>query len=132
MNDDTAAFQAALDAASAMGGGTVVVPAGKFLMKGSIIMANRLLPICAAKNLLSNNQKSSRQSSIFCSLITATPHALPVQRFSVLSQRFLLIMAVGPVPLMALDPLCCPLAVTEVTPRLPSSLLEQIAPSGAF
>jgi hypothetical protein len=41
ISDDTAAFQAALDAAGALGGGTVVVPAGKFLFKGSLVMPNR-------------------------------------------------------------------------------------------
>ena len=41
VSDDTAAFQAALDAAGAMGGGTVVVPPGKFLFKGSLVMPNR-------------------------------------------------------------------------------------------
>jgi polygalacturonase len=41
ISDDTAAFQGALDAASGMGGGTVVVPAGKFLMNGSLVMPNR-------------------------------------------------------------------------------------------
>jgi polygalacturonase len=41
VSDDTAAFQAALDAAGKQGGGTVAVPPGKFLFKGNLVMPNR-------------------------------------------------------------------------------------------
>jgi len=44
VSDDTAAFQAALDAAGNQGGGTVVVPPGKFLFKGTLVMPNRCSP----------------------------------------------------------------------------------------
>jgi polygalacturonase len=51
-NPDTAAFQKALDACASAGGGTVVVPAGNYLIGSVVLGANTTLQISAGANLI--------------------------------------------------------------------------------
>ena len=43
--DDTAAFQRALDAASAQGGGVVYAPSGRYLFKGHTVQVSSVLAV---------------------------------------------------------------------------------------
>jgi hypothetical protein len=112
MSDDTAAFQAALDAAGARGGGTVVVPPGKFLFKGSLVMPNRCGALCCRQLL-------TRDSSLVPTSLARLLLCLRTQ-------------AVGHAPQMALVQRCCPLPVTATAQPPLSSLSLRTVPLEAF
>jgi polygalacturonase len=64
--NERAALQKAVDAANAAGGGTVVIPAGKTLMAGSVeLKSNVTLDLEPGSRLVGSTQKSDYTDSIF-------------------------------------------------------------------